>query len=120
MNAKHSEGASLIEVLVSITVLGLLVFHVAAGLALSHRMNARAEALLQTQIKLSSCLEVLRAEQIHDREVAEDQTYPAPVGFGEVQVKILSSAENHKWYEVSVSDPSCPDVSLRTKIGGTP
>ena len=55
-------GFSLIEVLVAITILGLVVVPIGSSLVLSFRLNARSEQMLQAQLAVSSAVETIMAE----------------------------------------------------------
>ena len=61
---KHNStaGFSLIEVLVAITILGLVVVPIGSSLVLSFRLNARSEDMLQAQLAVSSAVETIMAE----------------------------------------------------------
>ena len=61
---KHNStaGFSLIEVLVAITILGLVVVPIGSSLVLSFRLNARSEQMLQAQLAVSSAVETIMAE----------------------------------------------------------
>ena len=55
---KHNStaGFSLIEVLVAITILGLVVVPIGSSLVLSFRLNARSEQMLQAQLAVSGAV----------------------------------------------------------------
>ncbi|MBQ8800918.1 MAG: type II secretion system protein [Clostridium sp.] len=61
---KHNQtaGFSLIEVLVAITILGLVVVPIGSSLVLSFRLNARSGDTLQAQLAVSSAVETIMAE----------------------------------------------------------
>ena len=61
---RKDAGFSLVEVLVSIVILALVVVPLCTGLVMSVRMNAKADALLQAQLAVSSTVEQLMAEGI--------------------------------------------------------
>lgn len=111
MNKNRNEGASLIEVLVAIALLALITVSTAAGLILSHRINARSEELLQAQLRLSSCLEILREEGI-DSEQIQNSVYIKPVCPG-VTVQIDPGVV----YTVTAVDDATGQT-LCTRIGG--
>ena len=70
---KHNQtaGFSLIEVLVAITILGLVVVPIGSSLVLSFRLNARSEQMLQAQLAVSSAVETIMAEGF-DPSIEED------------------------------------------------
>lgn len=57
-------GSSLIEVVVSIAILGLVVVPLCSSIVLAHRVNARTEALMQSQLAASAAVERLMAEGV--------------------------------------------------------
>ena len=61
---RKDAGFSLVEVLVSIVILALVVVPLCTGLVMSVRMNAKADALLQAQLAVSSEIEKLMATGI--------------------------------------------------------
>ena len=71
---KHNStaGFSLIEVLVAITILGLVVVPIGSSLVLSFRLNARSEQMLQAQLAVSSAVETIMAEG-YDSEKTEEE-----------------------------------------------
>lgn len=120
MNRKQNEGSSLIEVLVAIALLGLIAASTAAGLVLSHRLNARSEELLQAQLRLSSCLEILRAEGIDpDRINAESGIPLYPVDTLENITVKTERVAGETLYYVTVTDDVTGET-ICTWIGGAP
>lgn len=69
---KHNStaGFSLIEVLVAITILGLVIAPIGSSLVLSFRLNARSDEVLQAQLAVSSAVETIMAEG-YDSELEE-------------------------------------------------
>ncbi len=65
MKTKNDQGFSLIEVLVAIVILAAFVVPTCSALVLSARMNAKAQALMQAQLDVSSAVETLMAKGIH-------------------------------------------------------
>ena len=64
MKRKGNEGFSLIEVLVSMAILGAVVVPICASLVLSFRINAKTDDMMQAQLAVSSAVETLMAEGI--------------------------------------------------------
>ena len=64
MKTKNDQGFSLIEVLVAIVILAAFVVPTCSALVLSARMNAKAQALMQAQLDVSSAVEILMARGI--------------------------------------------------------
>lgn len=65
-------GSSLIEVVVSITILGLIVAPLCASLVTAHRINAKSEALLREQLAASNAIESLQASGIDGDNITGD------------------------------------------------
>ena len=66
MKTKHDQGFSLIEVLVAIVILAAFVVPTCSALVLSARMNAKAQALMQAQLDVSSAVETLMARGVDE------------------------------------------------------
>lgn len=69
MKGKNNAGFSLIEVLVAIAILAGILVPACSSLVLSLRMNAKAEALLNARIAVSSAVETLMAEGITEQNL---------------------------------------------------
>ena len=103
----NKEGFSLVEVLVAIVILAAFVIPTCSSLVMSVRMNARAEALMQAQLDVSSAVETLMAEGI---PAGTDSTGPegdygaaaAADRFPDVVIK-LTKAEAAPCYTVTVT-----------------
>lgn len=74
MKNKQDGGFSLIEVVLAMVILALIVVPTCSSLVLSFRVNAKAEALLQAQLAVSSAVEELMAKGIVDARVPEGGT----------------------------------------------
>lgn len=61
---KWNAGYTLIEVLVAISILGIIVSPVCANLVMSLRVNNKTDEMLQAQLAVSSAVETLMAEGI--------------------------------------------------------
>ena len=73
MKRKQDAGSTLIEVVVSIALLGALVVPTCTRQLTSLRMNERADELLQAQLAVSSAVETLMAEGITEANDAYDK-----------------------------------------------
>jgi len=71
MKNKQDGGFSLIEVVLAMVILALIVVPTCSSLVLSFRVNAKAEALLQAQLAVSSAVEELMAKGIVDQKAEE-------------------------------------------------
>ena len=111
---RKDAGFSLVEVLVSIVILALVVVPLCTGLVMSVRMNAKADALLQAQLAVSSEIEKLMATGIS-----------GPINDTENTINIVATldTDNPYYYNVTVSydeDPedaeNAPLVTVTTTI----
>lgn len=68
---RSNAGFTLVEVLVSIAILGLVVIPACSGLLVSVQVNARAEEVLEAKLAVSSAVEALMATGISE-EVSSD------------------------------------------------
>ena len=71
---RKDAGFSLVEVLVSIVILALVVVPLCTGLVMSVRMNAKADALLQAQLAVSSEIEKLMATGFNEAMIDTERT----------------------------------------------
>ena len=60
------EGVTLVEVLVAITVLGIVTAALGGSLVVSNRINSRSEQIIKDRLAVSSAVETLMAKGIHD------------------------------------------------------
>jgi prepilin-type N-terminal cleavage/methylation domain-containing protein len=72
---KQEGGFSLIEVVLAMVILALIVVPTCTSLVLSFRVNAKADAMLQAQLAVSSAVEQLMAEGIIDQKAEEAIAY---------------------------------------------
>lgn len=61
---RNNQGFTLIEVLISIVILGLIVVPVCSSLVMATRINAKAESILDAKLAVSSKVEELMASGI--------------------------------------------------------
>ena len=71
MKHKQDGGFSLIEVVLAMVILALIVVPTCTSLVLSFRVNAKADAMLQAQLAVSSAVEKLMASGIVDGRAEE-------------------------------------------------
>lgn len=139
---KWNAGYTLIEVLVAISILGIIVSPVCANLLLSLRVNNKTDEMLQAQLDVSSAVETLMAEGIgweghiagHDcspscsavhlyydcAEAEEDGSY-INAGilvnrFQDVTVETWREQPGDLYYKVEVKSETIPSVSVSTYI----
>ncbi len=127
MNQKQNNGGfSLVEVLVSIVILGVLVTPVFTSMVVSSRMNVKTTELLQAQLAVSSAVETLMAEGITEAKAEYDkQTVDGLVvdNFPDVKVetkKVTISGLEQPYFEVIVTsgDDSVTVTTYIRKEGG--
>lgn len=144
MKKKNNEGFSLVEVLVAIVILAAIVIPACTSLVLSHRINAKTDSMLRSQLAVSSAAEALMAEGINEEYKHEntdpDENYgyiEVPVSngtkkyvdrFPEVFITINkpikseptegsnAQTQYHPYYEVKITSKEDPDVSVSTVI----
>lgn len=114
---RNKGGFSLLEVVVSIALLGLMAAPICSSLVLSHRLNAESEKTLQARLKVESAVEQLMAEGIqYGKDYNEDERFKDEVV---IAVDNDTDPENELnqaiYYYVSVSDNE-GEVTVTTKI----
>ena len=79
MKNKQEGGFSLIEVVLAMVILALIVVPTCSSLVLSFRVNAKADAMMQAQLAVSSAVEQLMAVGIDEGRandaIAKQQDY---------------------------------------------
>lgn len=98
---KRTDGFTLVESLAAILILAAIVIPTCSALLLSHRMNAKAETLLQGQLAVSSAAEYLQAGMS-----AEDAMDAFPVG--------ITAIPGAKKYLISF--PSDGEASIELEV----
>ena len=97
----EKEGVTLVEVLVAITVLGIVTAALGGSLVVSNRINSRSEQIIKDRLAVSSAVETLMAEGGDTTKIDDDLN---------VQVNIDTSNDP---YKVTVSSG---EVSVTTYI----
>lgn len=107
MKRKHNGGYSLIEVLIAMAVLGIITIPTTSALLTAHRMNVKAEQMLEAQLDVSSAVETLMAEGVSQEltDYTNDTQYP---GVKITTKKYTETMDNgtvitHPYYEVTVT-----------------
>lgn len=113
MNKKNNAGFSLVEIVVTVAILGILYTTVCTSLVWATKTNNRTTELLQAQLAVSSAVETLMAEGITEENPAYDwiledgatektDRFPG-VKIETKKVPIEGTTENYPYYEVIVS-----------------
>lgn len=101
---KHNEGFSLVEVLLAMVLLAAIVIPTCTSLVLSFRVNAKAEALTQAQLAVSSAVETLMTKgmtkEYLDSLEKETEYYKTPMFTG-IRFVLEDKGE---YFSVTVSD----------------
>ena len=116
MKGKHNGGFSLVEVLVAITLMASIVVPVCTSMLVAPRVNAKAEAMLEAKIAVSSAVETLLAEGIP----ADLDEYPDR--FEGVTIDLIKVSDEATYYNVVVTDEFglvTVNTSIRKAGGGT-
>ena len=101
---KNNEGFSLVEVLLAMVLLAAIVIPTCTSLVLSFRVNAKAEALTQAQLAVSSAVETLMAEGITGINT-EDYGKTDDVDlFPDVVIKTTKDVDDDPYFRVVVMD----------------
>lgn len=113
MKRKNNGGFSLVEILVAMAILASVVIPVCSSMVLSVRVNAKAEAILEARLAVSSAVEEMMAEGI-----VEDRDYEAY--YPGVTVTVTDGDEAY-YYNIVVEDNAellKVETSIRKAGGG--
>ena len=100
------------EVVAAMVVLAIIAAPVGGALAVSWRVNAYADRVMQARLDVSTAAETLMAKGI-------DSTVNYPSLFDKVNIGFepdSSDDPNAKLFNVTISSKSVPSVSVETKI----
>lgn len=103
---RNNAGFTLIEVLISIVILGLVVVPVCSGLLVSVRVNDRAEQVLDAKLAVSSAVEELMAEGTNGT-IAADR-------FSNVNIETLETTD--AYLKIKVTSTLVDTVTVTTYI----
>ena len=114
MNRKHNGGYSLVEVLIAMAVLGIMTIPTTSALLTAHRMNVKADSMLQDQLEVSSAIEIMMAEGIKGTKIdPTSKGYELPENVDAAAVVKAVPGSNGLYYEVIVTSG---DVQIKTHI----
>ncbi|MBQ2888400.1 MAG: prepilin-type N-terminal cleavage/methylation domain-containing protein [Firmicutes bacterium] len=71
----NTAGFSLVEVLVTIAILGMITVPVTSSLLVAHRLSVHSDELLQDRLAVSSTVEALMSTGITDEYAADHQAH---------------------------------------------
>ena len=111
MKCRSNDGFSLVEMLVSIVILGLITIPMTSGMVLAMKTIAKSETMMQAQLDVSSAVETLMADGITG--VSDD--YRASE-FPNVTVKTTQNSADTPYYNVVVTSDTDDTVSVTTSI----
>lgn len=112
---KNKQGFSLLEVVVSIAVLGLMVAPVCSSLVLSHRLNANSEEILQARLLVESTVEQLMAEGLV-YEIEDGVPTIANIIPEDIELKNINAGDDELWYSITVESKVAPEVTVDTIV----
>ena len=113
MKRKHNGGYSLIEVLIAMAVLGIITVPTTSALLTAHRMNVKAEQMLEAQLDVSSAVESLMATGVNKATNYDTEL---------VNIEVEDVSGVTAYYKVTVNSQieNVKDVSVTTYIRKAP
>ena len=114
----RTEGFSLIEVMVSIAILGFVAVPMFSGLLFSYRLNHRSDEKLQAQLAVSNAVETIMAEGFNEDWHEETSADPAEeifyyeTRFPDVDVNIEDDSEPA--IKFTVASEAFSDIAVTT------
>lgn len=113
---KHrAAGFTLVEVIVTIAIMGLVSAPICASLVLAARLNARSQAVMEAQLNVRNAVETLMEKGYSEENAAALEA--------KYQVKIEGTSQG-QYYEVDVCDEvsegETPLVMVDTCIHAAP
>lgn len=116
MKCRSNDGFSLVEMLVSIVILGLITIPLTSGMVLAMKTIAKSENMMKAQLAVSSAVETLMADGI-----SGESTDYRPEEFSDVTIQTTLSGDA-TYYDVVVTSDLDETVTVTTSIrkaGGT-
>lgn len=107
-------GSTLVEVVVAITILGLVCAPICSSLVLAARVNQRSSQVMAAQLSVSNTVEQLMAEGVTE----ESRDY-MPASFPGVSIQTTAAADG-PYYEVVVTSKTVTTVTVTTYVRATP
>ena len=112
-------GSTLVEVVVAITILGLVCAPICSSLVLAARVNARSEQVMAAQLSVSSAVERLMAEGVATVETKDDKDYVTQPKFDNITVEVTGGSKGDGYYEITVYDADAIAV-VETAVKANP
>lgn len=106
---KERCGAALLEVLLSIAILGLLTVPISSGIMMSFHINERSDEIMQARLAVSSAVETIMASGIESTEAVEAVNLPG------VKIEDVSEPSGGCW-TLTVRSVDFPDVFVEMQI----
>ena len=111
---KERCGAALLEVMISIAMLGLLMVPISSGILMSFRINQRSDEIMQARLAVSSAVETIMAVGVDSRTTLDDLNNLNLDGIKEFEQ--IDIAFNSGCWEITVTSNSVEEVSVKFKV----
>lgn len=106
---KERCGAALLEVLISIAILGLLTVPISSGIMMSLHINERSDDIMQARLAVSSAVETIMATGIEDLEQVKN------LALTDVKIDDRVTLENGCW-KLTVRSTKLGDVFVEMRV----
>ena len=93
---QRTAGFTLVEIIVSIAIMGLVSAPICASLVLAGRINARSRAVMEAQLNVRNAVETLMEKGYSKENAAALEA--------KYQVRIIEGTSQGQYYEVDVCD----------------
>ena len=107
-------GAALLEVMISIAMLGLLMVPISSGILMSFRINQRSDEIMQARLAVSSAVETIMAVGVDSRTTLDDLNNLNLDGIKEFEQHDI--VFNSGCWEITVTSNSIEEVSVKFKV----
>ena len=111
---KERCGAALLEVMISIAMLGLLMVPISSGILMSFRINQRSDEIMQARLAVSSAVETIMAVGVDSRTTLDDLNNLNLDGIKEFEQHDI--VFNSGCWEITVTSNSIEEVSVKFKV----
>ena len=107
-------GAALLEIMVSIAMLGLLLVPISSGILMSLRMNQRSDEIMKARLAVSSAVETIMAVGVDSTDTPSDLNNLNLEGIREFEWQDI--AANSGWMEITVTSDSVEEISVKLTV----